>query len=360
MKSLFIFLIKQYWAFIFLCLIGTFLGLYIGILWSFLPVIFLFLFIYEWNIVPKKERTWYFFESFPISFFSRYFIRVIVPWIFSFFIIFSLIFFKENNSDNVVRSILDSLRITSLFVLSSILAHSMIGFLVWTIFCYFFCYLFSDYIFYEIAIIICCLSFSYYYLSESRISKIKSLFIPIFSSIIFLMSVNYFQIEIYRGLLSIPIHPVQTYAVENLLEKKAFVGKNFAVDWMYNGSDINNSAAKILIPSKYDDDLLEKMEFVLFKENICLKNCQLLANYVAYFPKNWNLDRIQFYLFSDREAQQMYALMILDGAMQPLFLNRVNELTNSSNKNIRSLAITLISKWESDNSSLQNPNFFVY
>lgn len=345
MSSIFAFLIKQYWSFILICVLGTGFGIYYGGLWSFLPFIFLLLFFYEWNIAPRKERTWYFFDSLPLSFIKRYFLRVITPFIFSFIIVFLLTYLKKGYEYDLIGSISDGLRISSLFVLSSILAQSMTGFLAWVIFVYFTCYLFSSLSFYEIATVIFCLSLACYYLSGKRASKLKLLVIPILSCVIILAFGNYFKLKIYEASLSIPIYNIQLNVAENLLENRAFIGKNLLVDWTLGGTDSGSSPIKVLIPSKYDDKLLAKMESVFLKNDFCSNSCYQLADLVSNFPKNWNIERLQTYLNSNREVEQIYALEILDGAIQPLFFNRVIQLARSNNQEVSTLAISLIRKW---------------
>lgn len=345
MSSIYVFLIKQYWSFVLICFLGTGLGIYYGGLWSFLPFLFLILFFYEWNIAPRKEKTWYFFDSLPLSFFKRYLLRVIIPFLFSIVIIFLLTFFKKNYEYDLLSSTSDALRISSIFVLSSILAISLSGFFAWIIFLYLICYLFSSFTFYEIATTVVCLSLCSYYLSSKRISKFKTILVPLFSSIVLLGFSSYFKVKIYEFSLSIPIHNIQINIAENLLENKAFIGKNFVVDWSLNGNDMTNAPLKVFIPSKYDDKLLEKMESVFFKDNNCSFNCHKLADLVSNFPKNWNQDRLFLYLNSNREVEQIYALEILDGAIQPLFFNRIVALARSENQEVSSLAIALIRKW---------------
>ena len=357
MKSIIIFLTKQYWSFVLICVLGTAGGIYFGGLWGFLPFIFLMLFFYEWNIAPRKERTWFFFDSLPLSFMKRYTLRVLTPFVFSFIIIFLLTFFKKNYNSNIVYykydligSFLDALRISSLFALSSILAQSLIGFLAWIVFTYFICYLFSSLSFYEMATVIFCLSLSYYYLSGKRASKLKVILIPILSCICILILGNYFKLKIYEASLSIPIYDVQLRVAENLLEKKAFIGKNFVIDWGPNGSDLNATPLKVLIPSKFDDTLLKKMEFIFLKPNYCSSNCHQLAELLSNFPKNWNLERLQSYLNSNRETEQIYALEVLDGSIEPLFFNRIIQLAKSNDNEVSSLALSLIRKWGESNS----------
>ena len=350
MRSIFVFLIKQYWSFILICVLGTGFGIYYGGLWSFLPFIFLLLFFYEWNIAPRKERTWYFFDSLPLTFMKRYLLRVITPFIFSFIIIFLLTYFKKGYEYDLLSSISDGLRISSLFVLSSILAQSMTGFFAWVIFLYFSCYLFSSFSFYETATVLFCLALSYYYLSGKRASKLKSVFIPVLSCILILAFGSYFKLKIYEASLYIPIHNVQLSIAENLLENKAFIGKNLVVDWTLGGNNPNSSPIKVLIPSKYDDKLLEKMEKVFLHDDPCSEGCHQLADLVSNFPKNWNQERLQIYLNSSREVEQIYALEVLDGAIQPLFFNRVIQLARSDSQEVSSLAISLIRKWGDINS----------
>jgi hypothetical protein len=350
-SSIFTFLIKQYWSFILICVLGTGFGIYFGGLWSFLPFIFLLLFFYEWNIAPRKERTWFFFDSLPLSFMKRYLLRVITPFLFSFIIIFLLTYFKKGYGYDLLSSVSDGLRISSLFVLSSILAQSMTGFLAWVILAYVSCYLFSSFSFYEIATAIFCLALSYYHLSGKRASKLKSVIIPVVSCALILAFGSYFKIKIYEASLFIPIHNVQLSVAENLLENRAFIGKNLVVDWILGGNnDPNSSPIKILIPSKYDDKLLSKMESIFLQDEICSDSCHQLADLVSNFPKNWNQERLQLYLNSNREVEQIYALEVLDGAIQPLFFNRVIQLSRSDNQEVSALAISLIRKWGDINS----------
>jgi hypothetical protein len=344
-RSIFVFLIKQYWSFILICVLGTGVGIYFGGLWSFLPFIFLLLFFYEWNIAPRKERTWYFFDSLPLSLTKRFFLRVITPFIFGFIIIFLITYYKNDYKYDLISSISDGLRISSIFVLSSILAQSLTGFLAWVILVYFTCYLFSSQSFYEFATFIFCLAISYYYLSGKRASKFKTIIIPVFICAIILISGSNFKLKVYEASLYIPIHNVQLRVAEKLLENRAFIGKNLLVDWTLGGNDPNSSPVKVLIPTKYDDKLLSKMESIFLQDEYCSDSCHQLADLVSNFPKNWNQERLQLYLNSNREVEQIYALEILDGAIQPLFFKRVLLLARSNNEEVSSLAISLIRKW---------------
>ncbi|WP_397600096.1 hypothetical protein [Silvanigrella sp.] len=345
MRSIFAFLFKQYWSYIFICILGTCLGIYYGGFWSFLPFLFLILFFYEWNIAPRKEKTWYFFDSLPLSFSGRYLLRVIIPFLFSILIIFLLTFFKKNHTYDFINSIADAIRISSIFALSSIIAVSLSGFFGWIILLYLISYLISSFTFYEIAVTIICLSLCYYYLSSKRSSKLKTVLIPFICSFLIIGVGSVFKLKIFEFSLNIPIYSLQLNVAENLLEEKAFIGKNFVVDWSLGGNDLSNSPLKVFIPTKYDDKLLEKMETIFLKEDNCSLNCHKLADLVSNFPKNWNQDRIQQYINSNRESEQIYALEILDGAIQPLFFNRVVFLARSGNEEVSTLAISLIRKW---------------
>ncbi|APJ02838.1 hypothetical protein [Silvanigrella aquatica] len=350
MISIFIFLLKQYWSFILICILGTVAGVYFGGLWTFLPFIFLILFFYEWNIAPRKEKTWYFFDSLPLSFFKRYFLRVLTPFIFSFIIIFVLTYFQKENEHDIIKSLSDGLRISSLFILSSILAQSMSGFLAWTIISYFVCYLFSAASFYEVATVIYCLALSYYYLSGKRVSKFKSVYLPILICILVLSLGSSYKLKVYEYSLFIPIHQLQIKASQSLIENRAFLGKNLVVDWN-EGADPNSAPVKVLVPSIYNDKLLTKIESIVLSESTCSVTCNQLADLVSNFPKNWNQERLEKYLNSNNEVEQTYALEILDGALQPLFYKRVIQLVKSQNSEVSALAISLLRKWGDDNTS---------
>lgn len=345
MSSIFLFLVKQYWSFLLLCIIGTAFGVYFGGIWSFLPFIFLLLFFYEWNISPRKERTRFFFDSLPLSFHKRYFIKVLTPFLFSFLIIFLLTYFKKGYEFELLNSLSDAMRISSLFVLSSILAQSMTGFLAWVIFTYFTCFLFSKFSFYEIATLVICLSLSYYYLSEKRASKLKCLIIPIISSILIVGLLGYFKLKIYEFSLLIPNHSIQIISARALLDDNAFLGKNMIVDSAYVGNSPFSTPSIILIPSKYDDNLLEKMETVILKEQECSETCHDLAALVSKFPKNWNQQRLLAYLNSNVIAKQAYALEVLSGSPQPLFVNRVIQLARMGDSEVSAMAISLLRRW---------------
>lgn len=345
MSSIIKFLIKQYWAFVLICLLGTILGIFYGGIWNFLPFLFLLLFFYEWNIVPKKDKTWYFFDSLPISFNSKYVIKVIFPFIFSFIIIFLLTLFKSTAEFDVVGGIADGIRISSIFTLSSIFAASLSGFFAWLITLFIVCYLFSFLTFYEIFVAVFCLALSYYYLSEKRVSKVKFVILPIVTAIFIVALASYNRIKVFEIALNIPIHSLQLTLAENLLENKAFIGNNYFVDWASGSSDPFSLSFKVLVPSKYDDNLLEKMEKVFFKNNECARNCQYLADLVSNFPKNWNQDRLLSYLNSEQEAEQIYALKVLDGAFEPIFPYRIMQLTHSPDQQVSDLALHLIKKW---------------
>ncbi len=349
MSSIVKFLFKQYWTFILICFLGTGVGIFYGGLWNFLPFLFLLLFFYEWNIAPKKDKTWYFFDSLPISFRLKYIVKVIFPFLFGFIIIFLLTVFKKNEDLEFIAGIADGLRISSIFTLSSILAISLSGFLTWVIFLYIICYLFSFLTFYELGVVVFCLALSYYHLSEKRVSKLKFVTLPIVLAFLILGGASYNRLKIYELSLNIPIHSLQLTLAENLLENKAFIGSNYFVDWSPNNNDLFSPNFKILVPSKYDDKLLEKMEKVFLKENICTKNCHDLADLVANFPKNWNQDRLLTYLTSENEVEQIYALEVLDGAFEPLFPHRVMQLVHSPNQEVSSLAINLVKKWGDTN-----------
>ncbi len=346
MKALSIFLFKQYWSFILICLLGTGVAIKLGGLWNFIPFLMLLLFFYEWNIAPRKERTWYFIETLPITFNIRYLLRVIAPFIFGLLIIFTITYFKKDYENSLIQSLTDALRISALFTLSSILAQSMSGFIAWFIFVYFVCYLCSSISFYEIATLIICLSSSYYVLSEKRVSKFKTVYLPIILSVALLSLTSVFKIKIYEFSLRVPIHSLQLMVADALLDNKAFLSKNFVVDWSLNNNDGMSGYSKILIPAKYDDVLLEKIETIYLQEKVCTESCYKLANLVSNFPQNWNLERLEQYLNSNNTAQQIYALQILDGALSPLFYNRVLQLTKSENDEVAMLAINLARKWE--------------
>ncbi|WP_158996516.1 hypothetical protein [Pigmentibacter ruber] len=356
MSSITKFLFKQYWAFILICFLGTGIGIIYGGIWNFLPFLFLLLFFYEWNIAPKKEKTWYFFDSLPIKFRLKFLVKVFIPFCFSFLIIFLLTVFKKNDDYEFINGVADGLRISSIFTLSSILALSLSGFLSWVIFLYIICYLFSFITFYELMVTIFALSMSYYYLSEKRVSKIKFVFVPILTSFLIISLATYNKLKIFELALSIPIHNLQVNLAENLLESKAFLGSNYLVDWSQGSNDSFSMNSKVLIPSKYDDKLLEKIERVFFAEGECTKNCHQLADLVANFPKNWNQERLLSYLNSENEVEQIYALEVIDGSIDPIFPNIILRLAQSSNHEVSELAMNLIRKW-GDRSNIQfSPN----
>ncbi len=345
MIATFMFLFKQYWSFFLLCLVGTVAGIYFGGIWSFLPFIFLILFFYEWNIAPKKERTWSFIESLPLTFNKRYFIRVIVPFTLSVFIIFLITFFKKNIENDLISSIADATRISSLFVLSSILARSLSGFIAWIIFLYLSSYFLVNYVCYEFAIFILSLSFAYYSMSEKRASKLKTIVLPLVLSISILVSANYFRLNIYELGLSIPNENLQLTVAKKLLKEKAFVGKSVSIEWLGNRNDAFSEPMRIIIPSYYNDKLLEKMETVILHGNHCTDVCKSLADSVSNYSKNWNLERIEKYLNSNRATEQIYALRILEGSPQVIYISRILQLAKSPDDEVSSMAIDILRNW---------------
>ncbi|WGL58770.1 hypothetical protein QEJ31_09555 [Pigmentibacter sp. JX0631] len=356
MSSITKFLLKQYWAFILICFLGTGIGIFYGGIWNFLPFLFLLLFFYEWNIAPKKDKTWYFFDSLPIKLRLKFFLKVIFPFSFSFLIIFLLTIFKKNNDFEVIGGIADGLRISSIFTLSSILALSLSGFLSWVIFFYIICYLFSFITFYEVVIAVFALSVSFFYLSEKRVSKLKYVVLPIVTTFFVMSIATYNKLKIFELALNLPIHNLQINLAENLLENKAFLGSNYLIDWSQGGNDSFSMNSKVLIPSKYDDKLLEKIELIFFAEGECTKNCHQLADLVANFPKNWNQERLLSYLNSENAVQQIYALEVIEGSIDPIFPHIILRLTHSSNQEVSELAMNLISKWGERNIIQFSPN----
>ncbi|KAB8029052.1 hypothetical protein [Fluviispira multicolorata] len=345
MISTFMFLFKQYWSFFLLCVIGTAFGIYYGGIWSFLPFMFLLLFFYEWNIAPRKERTWSFIESLPLSFNKRFIIRVILPLSISIIIIFLLTFFKKNKELDFLISISDAVRISSLFVLSSILARSLSGFFAWIIFTYFLSYLMSNYFLYEFVVFILSLFLSYYSLSEKRASKIKTLVVPVFISMILLVSGNLLRVKIYELCLSVPYYNLQITVAKSLLKERAFIGKDISVELLWNRNDSMTEPLKVVIPSHYNDKLLEKMENVILKENYCTQICHVLGDLVSNYSKNWNQERLEKYLNSERVTEQIYALRVLEGSSQIMYLPRILQLVKSPEDEVSAMAIEVLRKW---------------
>lgn len=302
------------------------------------------LFFYEWNIAPKKQKTWGFIESLPLSLLQRYAIRVLLPMLISFVIIFFLTYYKTGDSENFFNSISDATRISSIFALSSILAASMAGFFAWIILIYIATFIFHSFFLNELALLLITVFYSYYLISEKRVSKVKFVMLPLIVSISVLFSGSMLRFKIFEFSLSLPFRSAQVQAARFLIKEKAFVGKQISTEWHWN-NNIFTDPFRVVIPSRYDDQLLEKIENVVLAERECTELCFALADLVSIYSQSWNKERLEKQLNSSKLVEQVYALEVLDGSVQVLFLPRIIELAKSSNEEISGMALSILKKW---------------
>lgn len=331
MNQLIRFLLKANFYFFIVCLIFIICAIAFGGVWKIIPYIFLLFFFYDWNVSSKINKTWLYIDTLPASLFTRYFLRVVFPFIFCFIILFSLEIFKKTNSYPIgilkqtnevdyIKSIIDACRQTSIFVLSSIFAGSMGGYIFWIIALNLFVLSLSFLHFYIVCLLIFTFIYSYYFISKRRVSKIKFVYTPLMICLVILSFGNYFRNDAYKIFLSIPIRQIQTYSAQNLIDAHLF-------------------------ENRYDDNLLQKIEGVIVSGKTCSPFCYELAKIVGEFTDELNLNRISIYLNSSEEAKQIYALAVLHESSKVMFLGRVIQLAQSSNPAVYHEALAVLNNW---------------
>ena len=217
MIQIFQFLLKEYSVFMIMTLIAMFFGMHMGSFWNFIPYIFLIFFLYEWNIQSKNNRTWYFFESSPLTFFHRYFIHFIFPFCFSFFIFFMLKFSAPQEHE-ILKPIYDSMRFSSIFVLSSLMARGIPSYFLQLIFLSLISYTISHYHFFEISLFVFSAFSSAYFISGRRFSPRKFIQLPLLGCAMILFYGYYLLVPTYSLLLKVPIHTSQNLIVKTMIQ----------------------------------------------------------------------------------------------------------------------------------------------
>jgi len=351
MKQIIIFLFKSNLTFFVLCLLFCFFSIEFSGIWKIIPYIFLLFFFYDWNVSSKLNKTWAYLDTLPISLFKRYFLRVIIPFTFSFLVFVCLEVFQQqdqktvlstyfhyftiNEPVNVLKVVTDSLRQTCVFVLSSILAAGLGSYILYIILFHFILLNISHYNLYMVFVLTFVFCYSYYSLSRKRISAAKFLYVPLVVSIIVVMIANFFQSSFYKGLLSIPVSSFQTIVAKTLIQKNAFIIKQ----------DYTFGFLNMVTTVRFDEPLLFKIEDVVVKGRYCSKLCFQLADVVQGFPQNWNYDKLASDLNSQEESRQIYALEILRAAQSIVFFNRILQLSGSENGDVANLSTQILNQW---------------
>lgn len=314
------FLIKANIALILTGFIMLTIALFLGGFFKILPYIFLLFFFYEWNVSSKKLKTWLYIETLPISLFSRYLLRVIVPFLFSFTLIYFLETAHNIDAYTSTKALLDACRLSCIFVLSSIIATSLSSYILSLLTLNAIVFFLSFLHLYTFPLLIVTFFYSFYLLSQGRLSKTRYFFVPMFVGVMILISSQLMQNSILKALIHFPFPPMQTYCAQMLVEN------NF-------------------LDHSYDDVLVEKVESLVVGGSECNQYCQLLAHEMTSYPDNWNQEQLLEYLNSPEESKQLYVLIILKHSGKVLSLNRVLQLVNSNNKDIRNSAIAVLNNW---------------
>jgi hypothetical protein len=341
MKMMAYFLFREHGMSLLLCLAFSLLGIAFGEIWSIVSFVFILFFFYEWNVSPKSQKTWDFFESLPLTFRSKYIIRVLIPFLISSVLIFFLRWSHNEYDSSFNEVILESLKISSIFLLSSILSSSLAYFFILNIIIYIASLFLSSFHYYSFSFVFFVLFVSAYILSQKRISSLKFYVLPSLASVLMIVFGATLRIPLYTFLLQHSFPMVQREMASVLIQEEAFIkGKQFF--YMTSTADESTFTWENY---RFDDDLVYKIENVVLQGSDCSELCSRMASKLQKTPNEWNLERLSSYLNSESVAKQTYALIVLQGSSQTMFFNRIVQLVRSSNPRVSSLAAFLLKTW---------------
>ena len=343
MKYLIPFLFKSNAYFFTVTFIFSIIAIVLGGIWHIIPYIFILFFFYEWNASLRANKNWLLLDTLPISFFQRYFLRVILPFIFCFSIFSILEVSKQTQPINYFLALEQAFAQTFVFVLSSLLACGLGGYIFWIVLLNLLTFLLTFFHLYIVCLFVFFLLYSYYILSYKRVSKKKFFYFPIIFSAFFLFFGAFIEVHVCKILVSFPVHIIQVYAAEYLIDEKSFLNNNR--NYFINIQGKNYSRFEVGNDFEYNDNLLDKIESVIVQGKKCSQSCFKLAHIVQNYPSEWNLDRLSFELNSSDNAKQIYALEILRSSRQIVFFNRVLQLSQSENLDISNRALDILNHW---------------
>jgi hypothetical protein len=341
MKHIIPFLLKSNAYFLFITLVFSLIAIQLGGVWKFIPYILLLFFCYEWNVSSKTANNWSFLETLPLSFFHRYILRVLFPFIFCFSIFFLLENFNQTVLVGTFSSFAEAFRQSFVFVLSSLIGGGLGSFLFWILLLNAFLFFIVSFHFYLPCLIFFFFTYSYYVLSKGRCSKQKFLFLPSILFIVCLFFGSSLELSSYKFLLSIPVEFIQRYSANQLVMQNAFV-ENHA----YRYSFIENrNFFTIDRDPELNEPLLKKIESVLVKGEKCDHNCLQLARIVQNYPDYWSQENLSDLLNSSEHGKQIYALEVILYSDRIVFFNRIFQLSQSDNMDVSNRALVILNHW---------------
>ena len=342
MKYLIPFLFKSNAYFFIVTFLFSIIAIGMGGIWHIVPYIFILFFFYEWNASVKANKNWLFLDTLPTSFFQRYLLRVIFPFVFCLSIFYFLEVSKQRGTINYALSFEQSFGQTFVFALSSLLSVGLGSYILWIILLNILTFALTFFHLYIPSLCIFFFFYTYYILSQKRVSKKKSVYFPVLFSLFLIVFGSFLEAHICKILLSFPVRLVQVYSADYLIHENVFLNntKHYFVHFQNNTNrfQFDNDF-------EFNDNLLNKIELVIVQGPKCSQSCFKLAHIVQDFPDEWNLGRLSSQLNSSDNAKQIYALEILRASRRILYFNRVIQLSQSDNLDISNRAIDILNHW---------------
>lgn len=353
MRKVFSFLLKEYAVFIIITLVSVFFGLYVGSFWNYISYIFLIFFLFEWNIQSKNNLTWFFLESSPLTLLQRFFIHFVFPFAFCFFIFLALKI-HQVSAQFVVQPIYDSLRLSSIFVLSSLMARGIPSYFLQLIFLSLISYVISRFHFFEIGIFIFTVFASLYFISGRRLSPLKFVQIPLLVAVTLTFGGHFLRLPGYELMLKIPSVKTQNVLIQSMMndqllfENPKTTGFNLPHGHHVIRDPEDLFSLFVIDNRKLNDRAVASVEHVVLNRKKCDEYCLKLSSIVRRYPSQWNEGRYESYLLSQNVTQQTYVLTLLSRARRPIFLDRVAQLMASDNETVSEMAKYVLQRWGVD------------